>query len=143
MTPSGPKSCSSASTTPAAPRWPPAARATTPATGSRSARPAPHPPTTINPAVVDAMDEVGIDLAPAAHPRLLTDDAVEAVRRRHHHGLRRRLPRLPRQALPRLDSSTTPPAKGIDAVRSIRDDIDELVRRLITELLPTNQSTND
>ena len=68
------------------------------AAGWRSARPAPCPPTGINPVAVEAMAEEGIDIA-AARPALLTPDAVPRLRRRHHHGLRRRLPDLPRQAL--------------------------------------------
>ncbi|SNQ49313.1 hypothetical protein FRACA_320012 [Frankia canadensis] len=41
--------CSSASTTPAAPRWPPAGSPTSPATASRSAPPAPPPQATSTP----------------------------------------------------------------------------------------------
>ena len=44
---------------------------------SMSARPAPRPADAINPAVVEAMAEVGIDIS-AEQPKLLTDDAVEA-----------------------------------------------------------------
>ena len=40
--------------------------------------------------------------SPAQFPKRLTTDQVQGRRRRHHHGLRRRLPHLPRQALPRL-----------------------------------------
>jgi hypothetical protein len=42
---------------------------------------------------------------------------------------------FPRQALPRL-GLTDPVGKGIDDVRPIRDDIDQRVRELLTELVP-------
>ena len=55
----------------------------------------------INPAVVDAMNEVGVDLS-QEYPKPLTDEAVAGVRCGHHDGMRGRLSDLPRQALPRL-----------------------------------------
>ena len=58
-----PPSCSSASTTPAARRWPPATCSTSPATGSRCSPPAPQPADQVNPVAVEAMAEVGIDIA--------------------------------------------------------------------------------
>ena len=54
-------------------------------------------------------------------------------RRRRHHGLRRRLPDLPRQAL-REWVLPDPAGQSVDAVRPIRDDIEERVRRLLDEL---------
>lgn len=58
------------------------------------------PTATINPTVIEAMAEIGLDLG-QEFPKPLTDDVV-ARRLRGHHGLRRRLPGLPRHALPRL-----------------------------------------
>ena len=62
----------------------------------RSAGSAPGRP--VNPAAVEAMAEDGIDITGAAaedpHHR-----GGAGLRRGHHHGLRRRLPGLPRQAL--------------------------------------------
>ncbi|EMF56196.1 arsenate reductase [Streptomyces bottropensis ATCC 25435] len=55
----------------------------------------------VNPAAVEAMKEVGVDITGAA-PKVLTTEAVPGLRLRHHHGLRRRLPGLPRQEVPRL-----------------------------------------
>ena len=52
----------------------------------------------INPVAVEAMAEVGIDIT-AEQPKILTTEAVAGLRRGHHHGLRRRLPDLPRQAV--------------------------------------------
>ena len=118
-----PTCCSSACTTPAAPRWPPAGcdhhagdRV------DRALRPAPRPADTINPAAVEAMAEVGIDIAAAA-PQAAHRRGRPGRRRRHHHGLRRRLPDLPRHALRGLGRSTTPPARtsprsGPSATRS-------------------------
>ena len=56
------------------------------------------PANTVNPAVVTALLEEGIDISAEA-PKVLT---TEAIRLRHHHGLRRRLRIFPRQDLPRL-----------------------------------------
>ena len=52
----------------------------------------------INPVAVEAMAEVGIDIA-GEQPKMLTDRSRPGLRRRDHHGLRRRVPVLPRQAL--------------------------------------------
>ena len=103
-----PRCCSSASTTPAAARWPPGSLDHS----ARRARSRPfrrqRPGRRINPAVVEAMAEIGVDMSEeypeAAHRRGRTRSG-----RRDHHGLRRRLPDLPRQAL-----------RGLDARRSRR-----------------------
>ena len=60
-----------------------------------------EPGTEINPAAVEAMAEVGIDITERV-PQALDRRDRPGRRRRHHHGLRRRLPALPRQALRRL-----------------------------------------
>ena len=52
----------------------------------------------INPAVVEAMTELGVDMS-EEFPKPLTDEVVARGGRRDHDGLRRRLPDLPRQAL--------------------------------------------
>ena len=57
-----------------------------------------EPADQINPAAVQAMAEAGIDIT-AEKPKILTDQAVRAVRRGDHDGLRRHLPVLPRQTL--------------------------------------------
>jgi arsenate reductase len=60
------------------------------------------PADSVNPMVIEAMREEGIDLT-NQKPKILTTDAVQASDVvRYHHGLRRRLPLVPRQALPRL-----------------------------------------
>jgi protein-tyrosine-phosphatase len=57
----------------------------------------------VNPAVVEAMNEVGISLS-AQRPKILTDEAIQASDVVIRNGLRRRLPDLPRQALPGLEA---------------------------------------
>ena len=93
--------CSSACTTPGGARWPrrcssdhAAGRVVVRSAGST-------PADEINPAVVEAMAEFGIDLSTAV-PKPLTDRGGRGGRRRGHDGLRRRVPGLPRQALPGL-----------------------------------------
>jgi arsenate reductase (thioredoxin) len=69
----------------------------------------------INRTVRTAMAEIGIDLD-GAHPKLLTTDAV--------------------QALPRLGPHRPRP-KTLDQIRPIRDNIDQRVRELLTQLTLT------
>ena len=57
-----------------------------------------EPGNAVNPAAVAAMAERGIDIS-REFPKPWTDETVQRRGRRHHHGLRRRLPDLPRQAL--------------------------------------------
>ena len=102
-------SCSSASTTPAGPRWPPATSPTSPAAPSRSAPPAPNPPTGSTPSPSQAMAEEGIDIA-AEQPKILTTDAVKASDVVITMGCGDTCPFYPASAT-RTGSSTTPPAK--------------------------------
>jgi protein-tyrosine-phosphatase len=91
----------------------------------------------INPAVVEAMAEVGIDLrAAGARPKRLEDAAVEASDVVITMGCGDECPFYPGTRY--LDWQLDDPAgQGVDAVRPIRDDIDRRVRDLIDELLPT------
>ena len=57
-----------------------------------------QPADQVNPVAVEAMAEVGIDIAREV-PKVLTDVRRPRGRRRGHDGLRRRVPVLPRQAL--------------------------------------------
>lgn len=86
----------------------------------------------INPAVREAMAEIGIDLSDE-FPKKLTTDAVEAADVVITMGCGDACPVFPGKRY--LDWQLTDPAgKDIDDIRPIRDDIDRLVRRLITEL---------
>ncbi len=90
------------------------------------------PADAINPAVREAMAEVGIDLA-AARPKLLTTDAVESSDVVVTMGCGDACPVYPGKRY--LDWQLTDPAgKGVDAVRPIRDEIDARVRGLLDEL---------
>ncbi len=94
------------------------------------------PADTINPTVIDAMGELGIDLhAIGAAPKKLTDDAVRASDVVITMGCGDQCPYYPGKHY--LDWQLDDPAgQPIAAVRAIRDRIDELVRQLVTELLP-------
>jgi arsenate reductase (thioredoxin) len=86
----------------------------------------------INPAVREAMAEVGIDLS-TAQPKLLTTDAVESSDVVITMGCGDACLIFPGKRY--LDWQLPDPAgKGVDAVRPIRDDIDQRVRALVAEL---------
>jgi arsenate reductase (thioredoxin) len=95
------------------------------------------PADTINPAVLAAMNEIGIDLVAAgAQPKVLTDDAVEASDVVITMGCGDECPFFPGKRY--LDWELDDPAgQGVDAVRPIRDEIDRRVRSLVGELLPS------
>ena len=95
------------------------------------------PANTINPAVLAAMTEIGIDLVAAgAKPKVLTDEAVEASDVVITMGCGDECPFFPGKRY--LDWELDDPAgQDLDAVRPIRDEIDRHVRALLAELLPT------
>jgi arsenate reductase (thioredoxin) len=88
----------------------------------------------VNPAVVDVMSEVGIDLhANRATPKKLTDAAVKASDVVITMGCGDECPYYPGKRY--LDWKLDDPAgQGVDAVRPIRDAIDQRVRQLLVEL---------
>ncbi len=91
----------------------------------------------INPAVVEAMAEIGIDLrAAGAHPKRLDEAAVRASDVVITMGCGDACPFFPGKRYEdwQLDD---PAGLGADAVRPIRDEIDRRVRALVAELLPT------
>lgn len=94
------------------------------------------PADTINPAVIDVMAELGIDLhATGAAPKKLTDDAVQSSDVVITMGCGDECPFSPGKRY--LDWDLDDPAgQPVEAVRAIRDRIDDLVRRLVAELLP-------
>ncbi|GAA3853526.1 MULTISPECIES: arsenate reductase ArsC [Amycolatopsis] len=90
------------------------------------------PADTINPAVVEAMREIGLDLS-KEFPKPLTTDAVRAADVVITMGCGDACPVFPGKRY--LDWQLEDPAgKGVDAVRPIRDEIDRRVRALLTEL---------
>ena len=92
------------------------------------------PADTINPAVVEAMAEVGIDLAAmGATPKRLTDAAVEASDVVITMGCGDECPFYPGTRY--LDWALDDPAgQGVAAVRPIRDEIERRVLGLLDEL---------
>ena len=92
------------------------------------------PADTINPAVVEAMAELGIDLhANGAHPKRLDDAAVQASDVVITMGCGDECPFYPGKQY--LDWALDDPAgKGVDAVRPIRNEIDRRVQALLAEL---------
>jgi arsenate reductase len=90
----------------------------------------------INPAVVEAMAEVGIDLnAAGARPKRLEDAAVEASDVVITMGCGDECPFYPGTRY--LDWQLDDPAgQGLEAVRPIRDEIDRRVQGLVAELVP-------
>jgi arsenate reductase len=92
------------------------------------------PAAQVNPAAVEAMREVGIDIT-SATPKVLTDEAVQASDVVITMGCGDTCPFYPGTRY--LDWELEDPAgKGVEAVRPIRDEIRARVERLITELLP-------
>ncbi|MBS2552861.1 arsenate reductase ArsC [Catenulispora sp. NL8] len=91
------------------------------------------PAGSVNPAVVAAMAEVGIDLS-AETPKVLTDEAALAADVIVTMGCGDACPVYPGKR--HLDWELPDPAgQGVAAVRPIRDDIEQRVRGLISELL--------
>ncbi|GLF96557.1 arsenate reductase ArsC [Streptomyces yaizuensis] len=90
------------------------------------------PADTVNPAVVAAMAEAGIDIS-AETPKILTVDAVRASDVVITMGCGDTCPVFPGTTY--LDWTLDDPAgQGTDAVRPIRDDIEQRVRELLTGL---------
>ena len=90
------------------------------------------PVDSINPAVVLAMKEEGIDLS-AQRPKILTDEAVEASDVVITMGCGDVCPLYPGTRY--LDWNLDDPAgQGIDSIRPIRDQIKSLVKELISTL---------
>ena len=93
------------------------------------------PAETINPVAVDAMTEVGIDIA-GVTPQKWTDEMVGIVDVVVSMGCGDSCPVLPGKRY--LDWELTDPAgEGSELVRRVRDEIEVRVRGLVDELSPT------
>ena len=88
----------------------------------------------INPAAVEAMAEVGIDISDQT-PKLLTHEAVETSDVVITMGCGDACPIFPGISYRNWELDD-PAGQGIDAVRPIRDEIKTRVQVLIAELLP-------
>jgi arsenate reductase len=90
----------------------------------------------VNPAAIQAMAEVGIDISDQ-RPKVLTTDAVESSDVVITMGCGDACPVFPGKRY--LDWQLEDPAgKGVESVRPIRDDIEARVRTLLAELSPAS-----
>ena len=88
----------------------------------------------VNPAVVEAMAEVGVDLG-EAFPKLLTDEAVRAADVVITMGCGDACPIYPGKRYEDWELDD-PADQDLETVRRIRDEIDERVQALVSELAP-------
>ncbi|MEW2492277.1 arsenate reductase ArsC [Streptomyces nodosus] len=96
------------------------------------------PADTVNPAVVEAMSEAGIDIS-AEVPKVLTAEAVQTSDVVITMGCGDTCPVFPGKRY--LDWALPDPAgQGVDAVRPIRDEIEQRIRGLLDEIAPTSQA---
>jgi arsenate reductase (thioredoxin) len=95
-----------------------------------------EPAARVNPAVVEAMAEIGIDIA-AGQPRLLTNTDVKAADVVITMGCGDACPYYPGKRYEDWDLED-PSGKGVDAIRPIRDEIQRRVEILLEELVPQN-----
>ncbi|MFI9825518.1 arsenate reductase ArsC [Streptomyces sp. NPDC052013] len=90
------------------------------------------PADSVNPSVVEAMKEAGIDIS-AETPKVLTTEAVHASDVVITMGCGDTCPVFPGKRY--LDWQLDDPAgQGVDAVRPIRDEIEQRVRGLLADL---------
>ena len=93
----------------------------------------------INPAVVDVMRELGIDLG-EEFPKPLTDEVVRAADVVITMGCGDACPIYPGKKYEDWELDD-PAGQDLDTVRRIRDQIDERVHSLIAELVPGDTAT--
>lgn len=91
------------------------------------------PADTVNPAVVEVMAEVGIDISQELPKKLLTED-VAASDVVITMGCGDACPIFPGKRYEDW-ALTDPSGKGADDVRAIRDEIDQRVQKLLAELV--------
>jgi arsenate reductase len=92
----------------------------------------------INPAVVEAMSEVGIDLS-QEFPKPLTDEVVRAADAVITMGCGDACPIYPGKRYEDWELED-PAGKDVKTVRRIRDEIGERVKRLLAEVAPEEPS---
>jgi arsenate reductase len=93
----------------------------------------------INPAAVQAMAELGVDLS-EEFPKPLTNDAVGAADVVITMGCGDACPIYPGKRYEDWELED-PDGKDLDTVRHIRDEIDQRVQQLIGELLPAEPAS--
>lgn len=97
-----------------------------------------EPKDRINTVAVEAMAEHGIDIT-AAMPRILTTDAVRASDAVITMGCGDACPIFPGKRYEDWELED-PAGQGIEAVRRIRDDVEERIAALFVELVPAEAS---
>jgi protein-tyrosine-phosphatase len=103
---------------------------------SAGSEPADH----LNPVVVEAMAELGVALGDE-HPKLLTDEAVRAADVVITMGCGDACPVYPGKRYEDWELED-PAGKNIDTVRRIRDEIDERVHRLLSQLTEESETNS-
>ena len=93
-----------------------------------------EPADALNPAVVEAMAELDIDLS-REYPKPLTDDAVRSADVVITMGCGDACPVYPGKRYEDWELED-PAGKDLETVRGIRDEIGERVRRLVADLAP-------
>jgi arsenate reductase (thioredoxin) len=88
----------------------------------------------VNPAAIEALEELGIDMS-EEFPKPLTDEVVRAADVVITMGCGDACPIYPGKRYEDWELDD-PEGKDLEAVRRIRDDIDQRVQRLVNELLP-------
>src|SRR6202521_3516808 len=96
------------------------------------------PANELNPRVVEAMREIGIDIS-KEFPKPLTDEVVRAADAVITMGCGDACPIYPGKRYEDWELED-PDGKGLADVRRIRDQVDARVRQLLTELLQAPQS---
>ena len=97
----------------------------------------------LNPAVIEAMEEVGIGLrAAGAHPKRLDDTAVRASDVVITMGCGDTCPIYPGKRYEDWELDD-PAGQGVEAVRPIRDEIDRRIRALVDDLVPSGTEDGD
>jgi len=96
------------------------------------------PGETINPLVVEAMAELGIDLE-EAFPKPLTDEVVRAADVVITMGCGDACPIYPGKRYEDWQLDDPAVAESIETVRAIRDDVDQRVQILVSELIDERQ----
>jgi arsenate reductase len=94
-----------------------------------------QPADQLNPAVVTALDEIGLDVS-REFPKPLTDEVVRAADAVITMGCGDACPIYPGKRYEDWELDD-PAGQPVDKVRAIRDQIDQRVRQLLDELVPT------
>jgi arsenate reductase (thioredoxin) len=95
----------------------------------------------VNPAVVEAMEELGVDMS-EAFPKPLTDEVVRAADVVITMGCGDACPIYPGKRYEDWELED-PAGQELEKVRQIRDEIDRRVQKLIADLLPETPPTAD